>query len=152
MVAGFFADYMREGRSAVRQRQALRAAFERETLVTLQDWIAKLARAATAIGHQDEMEFRRSGRWGHQQVGPDLNEGFQAAITNVQRLRVRLLDDQLRDEVNVLALKAVEIVTSTAHAESDEAARERAAVARQSLQESFTQLNETIGRLLRESS
>ena len=43
-VVGYLADYLREGRAAGRQLEAARRAFERETLLELQDRLTDMAR------------------------------------------------------------------------------------------------------------
>jgi hypothetical protein len=99
LLGGYLADALRDSRAAAREEAAAerarsreRAAFDRETLIELQDWLAKLMRAMGAMHHHDYMEYRKSGRWGRDPVGEDLNTGFHEATVNVHRYRVRAAD------------------------------------------------------------
>jgi hypothetical protein len=62
LIGGYFADYLPEGRAASRERAAALDAFQRETLIELQD-------AAAGMHRQLEMEYLRSGAWRRGAVG-----------------------------------------------------------------------------------
>jgi hypothetical protein len=92
----------REPRRHERQtgRSDARDAFERDTLLELQDALAEFARNCGKIQHLDEMEYRESGVWGRQLLGDEVGgEGSLEYIRRIQRLRVRVLDDNIRARV-----------------------------------------------------
>jgi hypothetical protein len=132
-----------------RQQERLQgAAYQRETLIELQDWLAKLARASGAIHHHDVMNYRQSGKWGRELLGETLNSQLHEALVNVNRYRVRVLDDQIRQAADQFVGLSVEVPISGAsdqhahNAQIGEANAER--LARVTID-----LNELIGERLR---
>lgn len=149
-IAGYLADYLRDSRAAARQGRERRGAFQRETLIELQDWVAKLARAAQQILHHDELEFRRSGQWGRTPVADAVDEAFRNATMNVNRYRVRVLDDDIRDAADEFTRLTAELSLSSPGQGSEDAARAAAVVGRERLPVAFQLLNDRIGVQLRE--
>jgi len=92
-------DRERDARDSLRRAQLLerRANFQRETLIRLQDEVLKLARAAGRMNHLDEMEFRKTGKWGGNLFPDGLSDGaFQANVT-IMVLTSRVRDDRIRE-------------------------------------------------------
>jgi hypothetical protein len=113
-LAGFAAaalnDARKDRRLAGREREARmvgaierwtdkRQAFERDTLLALQDELYKLMRCVGRLHFHDEQAYRTTGVWGRARLDEDLDQAFTEAITTVDRLRVRVFDAVLRDAV-----------------------------------------------------
>jgi hypothetical protein len=157
LLGGYLADALRDSRAAAREeaaaeraRERERAAFERETLIALQDWLAKLARAAGAMHHVDYVRFHESGRWGRDAVGEELNTGLHEAIVNVQRYRVRAADAAVRDTVEHVVKLTVASTQGAAHGEDDRQAYARADAALREAMPVHARAQELIGERLRE--
>jgi hypothetical protein len=97
-VLAFVADCLREGKAASREREAAHDAFQHETLLALQDAIAKLRRAAGEIYLQDEMRYRETGRYGRDRPSPTWDAALSEASMSIQVHRVRILDDEIRGD------------------------------------------------------
>ena len=74
-----------------------RHAFQRDTLLELQDELQRLARATTRILLQDERTVKESGRL--YQLPEGLSDEEFQIFTAVRRLWVRVLDPELRKAV-----------------------------------------------------
>lgn len=95
----------RDQRSARREQVARRAAlaerleedrhsFQRDTLLELQDELQRLVRNTAQIMLQDEKTIKQFGQI--YLLGGDLSDEAMQITVSVQRLRSRVLDDQLR--------------------------------------------------------
>lgn len=130
---GYLADALRDSRAAAREavaidraRQRERDAFQRETLIELQDWLAKLGRATGAIHHHDQMEHHRTQMWARTPVGEEWNLGYREAQVNVNRLRVRVLDDDVRRVVREFSSASVDLILRKVAGLTNDEARTRA--------------------------
>jgi hypothetical protein len=88
-----------------------RRAEQRDTLLALQDALAREIRAAGAIHHEDVVAFRTgaSETFGRQQISDHWNdESFHAGV-EVRKLRERVQDDELRALVSMLREKLVRV-------------------------------------------
>ena len=101
-------DDARDRRTLAREESARRAAladrleedrhaFQRDTLLELQDELQRLARVATRILLEDERTVKESGRL--DQLPEGLSDEEFRIFTAVRRLRVRVLDPELREAV-----------------------------------------------------
>ena len=74
-------------------------AFQRETLIELQDALHNELRSIALVYQADDIAFHQSGNWGSQLLGEDLNE--KAHQTGRRRLLLteRVSDDQLREHI-----------------------------------------------------
>jgi hypothetical protein len=88
----------REARQAQRERERedRREAFQRESLLALQTALSELVRAA--YREQDRMlaEMQRTGSWPVRRWETPTAEGWSDAYIQVQALRARVFDDELR--------------------------------------------------------
>lgn len=133
----------REAREASR-RQLLferRAAFQRETLLNLQDALMELSRAAGGTHHLDAMEFRKSGKWGKRLLPADLDEVFRHATVKTLTLMVRVHDDRVREMVRKFREQASNVGLCRNEKESEKCLTEVARL--------LDPLNERIGEALR---
>ncbi len=156
LVGGYLADALRDSRAAAREvaaaeraQQRERAAFQRETLIELQDWLAKLVRASGAMHHHDYMRFHESGRWGRDPLGEELNTASHEATVNVNRYRVRVDSEDVRIAVARVASLAHDANRGAAYGEDDREAYARAKAAFDAAVPAYEQVQELIGERLR---
>jgi len=120
--AGGITEWFRDKRTSKREREARESAsraqrferrtnFQRETLLNLQDSVAKLARVTGKMNYLDSMEYRKTGKWGGQQFPENLSDDAQQANVSVMLLTSRVRADDIRelaetfkDEANRVAL------------------------------------------------
>lgn len=136
--------------NTISERKNARDSFERETLIELQESIAALMRNTGAIFHETEIEFATYGTWGRQQLPEKIGgESSVSLVRDFQKLRVRILDDELRQ----LAGKWWEIGSQSTigamREEPDDQARQRATDAWRTCVAIHEQLNEKLGERLR---
>jgi len=98
-------------RASVRERLEEQShAFQRETLLELQDALQRQVRAVAKVIFHDRSTLRDQGKL--TLVGPDLDaENYEIGVT-VQRLQERLLDAALRDAVDNFRRHVVRVETS----------------------------------------
>lgn len=107
LLKGFY-DSMADRRIARREKEARietrrdaqllrKAEFQRETILELQEQIARLARATGKLHHADIMDFRKTGVWGKGQFPDDANKNAFEATTQISVLRVRIDDEGIRE-------------------------------------------------------
>jgi uncharacterized membrane protein len=89
----------REAREAARQAQLFerRANFQRETLLNLQDAVAKLARTTGRMHHLDSMNHRSTGKWGGFLFPENLDDDAHQANVAVMLLTSRVRDEYIRE-------------------------------------------------------
>jgi hypothetical protein len=119
-LTGAVSEYLRDSRTRAREREARESArrlqlferrsdFQRETLLTLQRAISALTRATGKMYHLDEMEFRKTGKWGGNLFPEDLDSAcHEASVKTLMRL-VRVRDDAVREMANTFRTSALEV-------------------------------------------
>lgn len=134
----------RETREAARRDRILerRVIFQRQTLLDLQEAVARLARAAGAIRHADDMAHRQTGQWGAHLVGDTLSDGFRIAEVDVSLLSSRVLDESIRTMVGNLRSDATTAVTARSEDATGQAMKSVSSV--------LDHLNQRIGQIVRE--
>jgi hypothetical protein len=141
----------REARRDARMaaREDVREAFERDTLLAFQEAMEALMRNSAQIFHEYEMEFRRSGRWGTK-LPEDLGgEGSSRLAREFQRRRVRLLDENLRDQASNWGSLAAKATIGALRNEIDEEARNRGQLAWNQCGTDYAKLVEATGERIR---
>jgi hypothetical protein len=134
----------------VSERQNARDSFERETLLELQESIAALMRNTAAIRHQTEIEFATHGTWGRRQLPEGIGgESAVSLVRDFQKLRVRVLDDDLRQLATEWWESSAKSTIGAMREEPDKQARQRATDAWRTCVELHEQLNEKLGKRLR---
>lgn len=134
----------REARRSLRQDQIFerRVAFQRQTLLELQEAVMELIRCAGAMHHLDEMEHRRTGRWHKQLYEEDLSEQARLANARTTLFAVRVRDDSVRDLVTEMKSH----VTASVFSRSPEEGQQELNL----MVKTFETLNHRIGEVLRE--
>jgi len=133
----------REAREATRQVQLFerRANFQRETLLNLQDAVVKLTRTAGRMHHIDEMEHRKTGKWGGFSFPEGLSDDALQAGVAIMVLTSRVRDEQIREMVKTFKSNANRIGISP----NEQATRK----ALEGMIEVLEPLHERIGEILR---
>jgi hypothetical protein len=77
-------------------------AFQRETLLTLQEAIHEWMRLITQVYFEDLKAFANGNEWGKSKLSEDVNENTMLAQRKVVILLERLTDDRLRESIKSL--------------------------------------------------
>jgi len=77
-------------------------AFQRETLVNLQEGLQDLMRLVTRAHLADLAANRNTGGWGKNMLPDDLSEEIRISNRNLAILLERIADDELRDDIKQL--------------------------------------------------
>ena len=152
---GYLADALRDSRAAARDREAAeqarkqaRDAFQRETLIELQDWVVALGRATAGLHREMTLNFSDSGRFARSE--PSEWEGpMRDGSSNVMRFRVRVLDDEARALAEEFSHQAMFATMGPIDSEDHDTAALRATAAWEHSADLGPRLNDRIGELLR---
>ncbi len=97
------AGWLRDRRAWARAREdraddrLVRAAeFQRQTILSLQEALQKVGRAEGRMSHEDHMAFKETQRWGENLHSPDASINAGAAMQDLQMLRSRIIDGEVR--------------------------------------------------------
>lgn len=102
------------------ERMERERAFQRETLVELQDALHDALRMTARVYLEDSASFKQSGNWGKSLLSEEVNEGIRLASRRVSILIERIANDRLRSELKD-AMKAsgqMSLARSQAEAEA----------------------------------
>jgi hypothetical protein len=150
--ASWISEWFRDGRTIKREREAREAAsrvqrserrtnFQRETLLNLQDSVAKLARATGRMHHLDEMEHRKTGKWRSSRFPENLNADAHQSNVSVMLLTSRVRDDDIRELAETFRRAANEVpICPNAEAAGNSLAK---------MAEALGSLHQSIGKMLR---
>ena len=154
----------RDQRAASREQVARRAAlaerleddrhgFQRDTLLELQDELQRLVRNTAQIVLQDQKTIKQYGQI--YLLAGDLSDQAMQITVSVQRLRSRVLDDQLRaaigDFVGLCSSAGIQPTFPQGKVPDDQKDQELARLRRQNTQlaEAYAALTELVGTHLR---
>jgi hypothetical protein len=147
---------LREWRTSGREREARRAerqvardAFQRETLLELQDAILEMVRLTSKLHIYHRRVFAESGRWSRDPEPDDLAEAHRLTIARMAALKQRVLDGELRAELGHLQEGCAEI-TEANFGEDDAWAAERASQRWIALAHANRGMEDHLGRILRQ--
>jgi hypothetical protein len=93
-------------------------AFQRETLIDLQDAIHNSLRLMTRAHIEDQKAHRQGSKWGTNLLGSELNEEIRLGNRRVAILVERVTDDALRTEVKALMSTASELALARSEADA----------------------------------
>lgn len=132
------------------ERQVARDAFQRETLLELQEAMLALIRSAALVRLKRVIVYRDTGRYGRDPDGEELSQSNLDANGRVSRLQQRVLDDDLRAHIRRVHEMCSRLIELPAP-ELDDAdlARETQRTSIE-LAHAFRALEEHIGRVLRD--
>jgi len=86
----------RDRAARLEARQNVRDDFQQQTLLELQEAVARFGRAVGGANYQDAMEYKDSGSWGRSPISHESSEEFLAAQVRLMALQERVRDAQLR--------------------------------------------------------
>lgn len=95
--------------AAALEREEKGRAFQRETLIELQDAVHDELRAVALVYMADAAAFKESGTWGVRQLGEELNNKVHLARRRTLLLAERIADDSLRDNFKSLRTLLTEV-------------------------------------------
>lgn len=132
--------------------EAAQAVLQRETLVELQEWLQKLVRVTVRAQLATEQEYREHGTFGRQMLPDDISDGSHEATVNVQRLRVRVIDDQVRDGSRQIIGLCTEVAMPAPRAlpPPHRSARSQSQQRLEAASDALSKMHERIGLLLRQ--
>ena len=81
------------------ERMERERAFQRETLVELQDALHDVFRMTARTYLEDSASFKQSGNWGKSLLSEEVDEGIRLANRKVSILIERIANDLLRSEL-----------------------------------------------------
>jgi len=138
----------REARKA--ERDVTRDAFQRGTLLELQDAIQRVIRATNLIRTHHDNVYASDGTYARELDPPELTDGKREAMAVATRLRQRVLDDELRQRIRELQeLCTVIIYPPSLTGLTDKQAARRADEMSFRLAQEYNDLEEHLGRVLR---
>lgn len=102
-----------------REDRAERAsAFQRQTLLDLQEAIHDALRLVNRAHIEDSEAHRQTKEWGNNMLSDEVNEGIRLAMRRVSILVERVADDELRSRVKSLMSGATQVLLSCNEQES----------------------------------
>jgi hypothetical protein len=133
----------REARHAAREekRYERRVEFQRQTLLDLQESIAKLSRATGAAHRQDYVAYRKNGEWQKQLLTDTIDEEHRSAQSRVLLLAERVLDDTIRHLADEFRQDGTAVVMARDYPDAE--------AAMQRMMDISLKLNQRIGEMLR---
>lgn len=107
-------DYFNETRQEARDRRVRlekrqevflmqRIEAQRALFPLLQESLVELMRATNLLHIEDLRSYRATGKWGGSLVGDEISDRSLAAFRKVGLYRVRIQDDELRDDIAKLS-------------------------------------------------
>jgi hypothetical protein len=138
----------REARTA--EREVARDAFQRETLLELQEAILRVVRSSSQLRLHHRRVYAQKGTYAQGSEPPGLSEENREAMANATHLRQRVLDDDLREHVRVVQRLCADMTAPLQlTGESDEEAAGRADAQSIQLAHEVNDLEERLGKVLR---
>jgi hypothetical protein len=124
-----------------REDRAERAsAFQRQTLLELQEALHDALRLVTRAHIQDREAAKRGDAWRSGRLGADLDEELRLAYRKVAILAERIADDSLRSGVKDLMAKTNAVLNAFTESESKDTLEQSYALAEEVLQSVGTAL------------
>lgn len=135
----------REKRVRLEKRQETflmqRIETQRVLLPQLQEALVELMRSSTLLNLEENLNARRVGEWGKEQVSDEIAERSLAAFRQVGLFRVRVHDDALREEVTNLTALCSDAIHTRNHHTAEARLREAGVL--------FADVNERLGEVYR---
>ncbi len=131
-------------------REDERRAFERETLIELQDAMASLMRNTALVIHCSEIEYGQNGTWGRRQLPDEIGGEVSSDLArNFNRLRVRVLNDGLRHQTKEWWEAGAQATIGGLRDEKDDITRQGAMANWERCRKLYEEVFEKIGEQLR---
>ena len=109
-------------RQAASEEQTERhRAFQRETLIQLQEALHDSLRMMTRAHIEDTTSFKKSGDWGRSCLSEEVNEGARVATRRVSILIQRVANDALRSDLKRVTDVMGHVLMAKSQSEADAA-------------------------------
>ena len=144
LVGGLLIEHLRTLRDRagrIEQRQDQKDEFQRQTLLEIQEAVARYGRLVGRVNYHDSIAFKETGTWMGTQVGHELSEDLLAARVRLQLLQERARDDELTKLVTVFSNRGSFVTIASS--------KEEATLRMDDLIESLTKVQERLGTVLR---
>jgi hypothetical protein len=105
--------------AASASREEQRKAFQRDTLLRLQDDLHRLLRRTFQIHLSDLQSFRATGKWGSEALPEELNSGHMETVRDVNVLIERVAEDALRTELKAFVISLNEVTFARSQNDAD---------------------------------
>ena len=126
-----------------REERAERAnAFQRQTLLDLQESIHDAIRLVHRAHIEDCLAHRETKKWGTNNLTTEVNEGIRLAQRKVSLLVERVSDDPLRAEIKTLMSTTMQVLLASSEREAQFHLEKTSANANQSLEKVGTVLRQ----------
>lgn len=133
-------DHLQSGRLNEERKERAKA-FQRETLLALQEAVHDALRLNARAHMQDFETFRQTGKWSGRPLTEEVNEGCRLANRRVSILVERVSDDQLRAMTKALVRLTTDGLFARSEREAD--------LNQQAISVAATELFEHMGFVLR---
>lgn len=104
--------------NADRTREDQKRAFQRETLLELQDAVSNALRFVARAHLEDRKAYRTGTAWGRNMLDEEIADGMRVSFRQVSLLTARVVDDQLRYDVK----QAMAIASAVTDADDEDSA------------------------------
>jgi hypothetical protein len=150
-VGSLVTEWVRDSRAATREARAQdqarthdrverRNEFQRQTLLSMQEAVFDLVRSVGALHTEDLVTHQRTGKWN--ELGSDeWNEKNMVANRMNAMLSARVLDDNLREQIERLRTAATRVLLARSKQESEKEMDNMVAL--------FEHVNGRVGEILR---
>jgi hypothetical protein len=146
-LTAWFASKREEGARAA-ERQVAREAFQRDTLLELQDAVLEMVRVATKLYISHRTVFAQTGEYARTPDPADLDEAARTSMALVAKLGQRVVDDELRGAITALQTRCGEVVAPN-FGDDDAQAKTQATRRWSALVFANTAFNDHLGSVLR---
>lgn len=106
-----------EKRKELIQQQRLEN--QRKLLIEIQEVLAKLMRSVSRQHLEDVSNYRASGEWAKERLSEEVSAATMEAFRQANLLRVRVLDDNLRQQISDLTSLCSKVTRAKSEQESE---------------------------------
>jgi hypothetical protein len=114
-------DFILQKQASSLERMEKQRAFQRDTLLELQDALHDIARMSARLYFEDLASFKVSNDWGKSYLSNEVNEGLVLANRRMSILIARVADNQLRSELKEIMKIITQASFAKSHAEAESA-------------------------------
>ncbi|MFO1205916.1 MAG: hypothetical protein U1E63_09370 [Burkholderiales bacterium] len=105
--------------AASEEQMERQRAFQRETLIQLQEAVNDHLRMMTRAHIEDTDAFKKSGNWGRSLLSEEVNDGVRVTGRKVAILVQRIADDALRSSIKSLTTEIAQVIMAKSQVEAD---------------------------------
>lgn len=117
-LSGRSASRLQQQSSAIEREERARA-FQRETLIELQDALNDAVRLLTRAYLEDSASFKQSANWGQSLLSEEVNEKMRLANRRVSILVERVADGTLRSKIKDIMRASTQVVSARSQKDAE---------------------------------